>query len=738
MNLSLTEDQRLLSETFAKLFQHESSPERIRAAQPTGFDEALWHQIVELGVPLMRVEEKSGGAGFGLMDATVLIEEAGRHLASVPVIEMLVVGRILADPLNQSGCAKWLEEFANGKAMVSLALFDVATSPRQLISAGAVADAVLCLDGDKLLLATGGDHPLLANVGASPLAHWQLDGSGTGEHIVLQQGIGAVQLFESAVEEWKLLTAVYLGAIGRQALEIAAEYSKEREAFGQLIGSYQGLAHPMADAATEIEGVILLAKGAIWAMAESRPDSAALISMAYWWATQATNRATAKALHVFGGYGLSLEYDIQLYFKRGKAIPLVYGDPNEELDRVAQRLWGDTEVSLPPPGDVSVDFGYGAEADDFAEQTRQFFEATLNDEFKAHAHHSWEGHHPVFQKKLAAAGLLLPDWPEEYGGQGRDRYQMIAMAKVFNQYGWTRNAIAVTDMVGKAILAFGSEQVKNNVLPRFTGGDNICCLGFSEPACGSDVFAAQTRAVKDGDDWIINGQKMFTSGANLADYVLLLTRTDVEVAKHAGLTMFLVPMDSNGLEVQPVETLADEKTNITYYDNVRVSDSYRLGEVNGGITVMAQSLSNEQDGSWFAWDQQKMVNRAVAWAQSHDKGGVPAIELPAIRQLLAETAVNAAVSDVLCRRNLWCSAESLKDRSAGPMSKLFSTESYIRDSSRLMDMMGAESLLCGEDALHHIELDFRLSTATSIYAGSSEIMRSLIAENSLKMPRTRS
>ena len=133
-----------------------------------------------------------------------------------------------------------------------------------------------------------------------------------------------------------------------------------------------------------------------------------------------------------------------------------------------------------------------------------------------------------------------------------------------------------------------------------------------------------------------------------------------------------------------------------------------------------------------------MVNKVVTWAQSHDRDGVRAIEVPAIRHLLAETAVHAGLADVLCRRNLWSSAEGLNDRSAGPMSKLFATEFYIQDSSRLMDILGPESILCGEDALHHIEVDFRLSTATSIYAGSSEIMRSLIAENSLNMPRTRS
>ena len=173
MNLSLTEDQRLLSDTFAKLFQHESTPARIRAAEPLGFDQALWRQLVEMGVPSMRVVEESGGAGFGLMDAAVLAEEAGRHLASVPVIEALVVGRLLADSRNAEVSAQWMGQFSNGSAMISMAMFNVAENPKQLIAAGAVADAVLCLDGDSLHLVTGGDHPLLANVGASPLAYWR-------------------------------------------------------------------------------------------------------------------------------------------------------------------------------------------------------------------------------------------------------------------------------------------------------------------------------------------------------------------------------------------------------------------------------------------------------------------------------------------------------------------------------------------------------------------------------------
>lgn len=738
MNLSLTEDQILLRDTFAKLFQQESSPERVRAVEPLGFDPALWRQLVDLGVPMMRVPEDAGGAGFNLMDAAVLVEQAGRHLASAPVMVALVAGRLLAHKDNAPEAAQWLQRFASGDAFIAVAARNVSRTGTQIIQGGAIADAVLCIDGDKLTLVHGGEHKALSNIGDYPLARWQLDGSGPEQRIVLAQGVAVVKLCEGALEELKLLTAVYMSAMGRKALEMAAEYSNQREAFGRLIGSYQGLAHPMADSATEIDGAMLLCWRAIWAIANNKSNAAAYTSMAYVWAAGANSQATARALHLFGGYGLSLEYDIQLYFRRSKALPLVCCSPAIELEHVAQRLWHGAEVALPPAGDVTIDFDYGEEAEEFAEITRKFFAENLDDDLRARAHHSWRGHDAGFQKKLAQAGLLFPDWPEESGGQGRDRYQMTAMAKVFNENRWTRNAIAVSDMVGGAVLAFGSDALKQEVLPPLTSGEKICCLGFSEPGCGSDVFAAQTKAEADGDDWIISGSKMFTSGAELSDYVLILTRTDPKADKHMGLTMFLLPMTSKGIEIQAVETLADERTNITYYDNVRVSDKYRIGEVNGGVTVMAASLSKEQDGGWYGWELRRMLDAAVLWAQTpNDEGKLP-MDIPAIRLELAETAVHAAVADVLCRRNLWAQAEKLKDRSAGPMSKLFASEFYIRDSARLMNMIGADSVLSGDDAIHSFELDSRLSTATSIYAGSSEIMRSLIAENSLKMPRTRS
>ena len=736
MNLHLSDDENLLLDAITKLLENESSLARVRAAEETGFDPALWTSLVEFGLPIMRAPEEAGGGGCNLLQAGLMAQQAGRHLASAPVIETLIASRILSKLDLDAHESVW-EDFCSGKTIVALAFMDSEQTAKQIVSHASIANAVLHLHGDRLLLSPLDDLRRRENLGSLPMAVVSFDMVDLQQSVLICDGEEAIDLFQSVLEEWKVLMSFALVGLSRRALELAAEYSRDRIAFGQPIGSYQGLAHPMADSITAIRGAELLCKRAVTSIAQGGSDAAALISQAFWWSSASAGKAAAKALHVFGGYGLSLEYDIQLFHRRAKGWPLVFGDPVFELVKVGERLWGDVKVPLPEAGEITLDYEYGEEAEAFAEQTREFFRRTLDDELRAHAHHSWEGHHPKMQRALAEAGFLFPDWPKEYGGQGRNHYEMIAMAEVFNKIGWTRNAIAVTDMVGKVIMAFGSDFAKQEVLPFLTKGERICCLGFSEPSGGSDVFAAKTKAEREGDEWVINGQKIFTSGADIADYVLLLTRTDPDAVKHAGLTMFVVPMDTPGIEVHRVDTLGDERTNITYYENVRVHDKYRVGEVNQGVMVMAHSLSNEQDGSWFAWEQRKMIETVVEWSREIPYKGSTLLQLSTFRTRLARMVVNATIGDLLSRETVWHKQEKIKDRSIGPMAKLFATEAYVHDSSELLELMAPASLLSGKDCKFRAELDYRLSTATTIYAGTSEIMRSIIAEVALKMPRTR-
>ncbi len=739
MNLALNEEQELLRESFSKFLRAESTPAKVRAAEPLGHDPAFWAELVAFGIPAMRASEAAGGGGMSLLDAALIAEEAGRHLAPGPVVETIVAAHLLAE-LGGEGLA-WFEKIAAGEAIVTLALHEAGLRPDQIVPGAAVADAVLYLDEDEVVLLAGSSPGAAPdNLGKAPLAKIDLEGDAGGRtRHILAHGPDARYAYQAAIEEWKILTAAALAGLGRRALEMAAEYASEREAFGRLIGTYQGISHPLADSITDIDGAQLLVWRAIWAMARGRDDAAASVSMAFWWAARSTATAVIRSLRTFGGYGLAVEYDIQMYFRRGRAMALPLGDPAAELQHVADRLWGDSRWSpLPDPGRIDIEFGYGEAAEKFAAEIQQFFDENLTPERRIAMRKSLDGYDAEMQRKLAEAGLLFPDWPVEYGGQGRGAYELSALGVAYEANDWSRVVIGTTNMGARMAMGFGSDALKAEALPRFAAGLASSCLGLTEPSCGSDVFAAKTRAVRDGDDWIINGQKVFTTAAHVSDYVLLLTRTDPDVPKHKGLTMFLVPMNLPGIAVDALHTMQEERTNITYYADVRVPDMYRLGPVNGAVGVMASAMKLEHSGEGYHICQPALVEAAVAWAQGTvDHSNRKRIDDPDVRGRIARAAVHNEVADLLCRRAVWAGVNNVPSRAFGPMSKLFTSESYLKDSADLLELAAPDSLLEGLDPLGVLEYKHRHSVGQTIYGGTSEVHRSVVAETALGLPRTR-
>ncbi len=738
MQLALNTDQEQLREAFDKVLRAESTPARVRAAEPLGHDAKLWEGLVAFGIPMMRVPEEAGGLGVGLLDASLIAEVAGRHLASAPVIETIVATHLLAELGGDAEA--WLQAVSQGEVIVTLALHEPDLRPSQLVPGAAVADAILYLDEDEVgLLVATPSRSAPDNLGKSPLGLVDLaEPDGRTRHI-LAHGPDARYAYLAAIEEWKILTAAALGELGRRAIEMAAEYATEREAFGRPIGTYQGVSHPLADSITDIEGAQLLVRRAIWAIGEGHEDAAAMVSMAFWWATRATSTALVRALRTFGGYGLSVEYDIQLYFRRGKAMPLALGDPRDELIRAAERLWGKGGwAPLPDAGVVGLDFGYGEKAEAFAAEIHRFCDENLTPDLVEYFAESLDGFDPEFNRKLGKAKLLFPDWPVEYGGQGRGAYEQSALNVAFEARDVNRVVPGTTNMGARMVMLFGSDELKQETMLRFAAGELTSCLGFTEPSCGSDVFAAKTRAVRDGGGWIVNGQKVFTTGAHVADYVLLLTRTDPNVPKHKGLTMFLVPMSLPGVAVQPLHTMQEERTNITFYADVRVPDSYRLGPVNGAVAVMAAAMKFEHSGEGYHISQPRLVEAAVEWAlETAGPDGRPRMDDDDVKARVARAAIHNEVADLLCRRAVWAGVENLPGRAYGPMSKLFTSETYVKDSADLLELAAPDSLLEGRDALGILEFKHRHSLGTTIYGGTSEVHRSVVAEQALGLPRTR-
>lgn len=727
MNFDLTDEQEMMRDTFARFLDEHSSTVRVRKAQESdGFDAALWSGLAELGAFAMRVPEDAGGMDLGLFDAALLMEEAGRTLVSGPLAETLVAARLLGQLGGQDGL---LEAAIGGEAVVTIAMHDAAQRSKQWVAGGAVAKAVVARRGPDIVLVTPAGAKAEPNLATTPIAEIDLE---AGETIVLASGEEALALFAAALEEWKLYMAVALCGIGRQALQMAAVYAGERKAFGQLIGTFQGISHPLADLLCDVDGAKFLAWKAIRDIYDNADEAAATISLAYWYACDAAARSVAQGLHTFGGYGLSNEYDVHLYNLRAKAWPLVAGDPALALEEAGRRLYAGETVALPASGDVPLDFDLGDEARQVCGEIAELFATKVTAEQKAKFHYSWEGYVPEVHKMLAEHNLLFPGLPEHLSGRNITPYARIAAMGEMERQGYNTPGANVAAMVAMMIDKYGSDELKAEVLPRIVGGDVLCSLGYSEPSCGSDVFAAQCKAtqLEDGS-WRIDGTKMWTSGANLSSYVLMLTRTNPDVAKHKGLTMFIVPLKTEGVTVQAVHTFQDERTNITFYDGVVIPDAWRLGEIDGGTKTMSAALELEHGGG-FSKVMKAMIEAAEEVTRELGIDGEVRTQCR-----LARSVAHLWISDMLTYRAQWSSIEKKPNHAFGPMSKMYSSEKFLSDSRDLLDLTAPLSLSKREGAVALLNQCYRHAAGTTIYGGTSEVHRSMVAERGLGLPRTR-
>jgi alkylation response protein AidB-like acyl-CoA dehydrogenase len=388
-----------------------------------------------------------------------------------------------------------------------------------------------------------------------------------------------------------------------------------------------------------------------------------------------------------------------------------------------------------------MDFRPGERSEEFRAETRRFLDEHLTDEVRERIHATGVHHNWDFHRARATHGFLAPGWPEEYGGQGRDALEVLCAMEEFQAAGAPTYGAGTTLMVANIIRHVGSEEQKQLILPRALRGDILVVLGFTEPESGSDVAAAQTRAVRDGDQWVINGQKMFTTNAQEADYVFLLTRTNPDVPKHKGLTTFLVPLEQEGVEIQPVFTVSGERTNLTYYTDVRVDDSLRIGEVDDGWHVMTVSLTFERSGPQGG-DSARLLRAMERWARtSSDEHGRPPAEDPRVRSRLGRAAAEVEIAVLLARRCAWVHHAGEMPGVEGSMAKLFASEALTRQAADFVDMLGPDGIRAGDDeaAVEDgiAEYLHRFSLGTTIYGGTSEVQRNIIAQRGLGLPRPR-
>jgi 3-oxocholest-4-en-26-oyl-CoA dehydrogenase alpha subunit len=376
------------------------------------------------------------------------------------------------------------------------------------------------------------------------------------------------------------------------------------------------------------------------------------------------------------------------------------------------------------------------EDQDFRDRLRAFLAVHVTDEVRRRDRETGENFDEGVHLALGAEGYLAADWKDESEGGFnalRRRIWDLEIGRAHTPwFHW-----GTTAMVARTVREFGSAEVADEVLPGVLSGHIRLCLGYTEPEGGSDVATCKTRAVRDGGCWVINGSKMFTSNAHNAKYVFLLTNTDPDAPKHKNLTMFLVPLDSPGIEIQPIRTIDGDRTNIVYYSDARVDDKYRVGEVNGGWSVLRAALDvehgtveSEPDGL------QKiavMSEHATLMAEAIDEIAALVARPGADgRRLLDDTSVAYRLGRSIARTEAALSTPGMFGRVANAQT--------MRDvAPELMDILGTASALpvdtngAADDG--GAEYIFRLASPTGIYGGTLEVFRNMIAQHELGLGR---
>jgi alkylation response protein AidB-like acyl-CoA dehydrogenase len=384
-----------------------------------------------------------------------------------------------------------------------------------------------------------------------------------------------------------------------------------------------------------------------------------------------------------------------------------------------------------------MDFAADAGTEAFRAEVRAFLAQHLTPEVDARLYATGESHDDDFARALGERDWIAPEWRP--GGRALDHVHAHTLETELTRAEAPFYAVSTSTMVGRVLAASGAAELQAEILPQVASGAVTIALGMTEPEAGSDVAAVQTRARPDGDGWVIDGQKMFTTNGHVADYVFLLVRTDPDSERHRGLTTFLVPLDRPGIEVQAVHTLSGERTNITFYADVFVEDRWRISEVGAGWRSLMLALQDEHSAP-FSPHLARMVDETERWAAEPGTDGTAPLDRDDVRRRLVRAATDLEVAELLEARASWMEAVGEVPVAEGPMSKLFSTEAIVRGAEDLSALVGPDALRSRSDptavAGGHIEHGLRFSLGTTIYAGTSEVQRNIIAQHRCGLPRS--
>lgn len=783
---NLTEEQAEFRDSLRRFFEEHAPTGRTREVMEAGGAHApdLWKTAAaELGLAGIAIAEEYGGQGFGLKELSIALGEAARGLSPIPLFSSAALaGRVVAavlasvDSTTSEEARRELEPIASGR-IATLAWLDDSGEwdPAQVQMRARAVDAGFRLSGEKHFVLDAGCAErvyVVARDGDSEeLGLFAVDASAIGLEVLLKEGldlsrtIGTLRFEDVAVERVGTgdsadaikaglteATALFCSEIvgGMQkVLETAVDYAGERHQFGRPIGSFQAIKHKCADMLIDFECARTAADAALVALDAGDGDASLLTAVAKAKAGPAYVRMATENIQVHGGVGYTWEYDAHLFFRRARASDAFLGDAVLHQEGVAQEWTRRLEGQGLDAARESGSSGRRADTPEEAEfraEVRTWLSANASlrtgegDWSNGPSDHSLEAERvywdkmKAWQKTRFEGGWSAITWAPEHGGRGGTPIQSIIFNEEQSAFNVASGYIdAAVHLIGPSLIRFGTEEQRERFLKPMLRGDEIWCQLFSEPEAGSDLAAVRTRGVVDGDELVLNGQKVWTTSAQYADWGFIVCRTNVDVPKHKGISFALVDMRQPGVEVRPLVTMkGDRHFNEVFFNDVRTPLKYVVNGIDAGWPVTTFVLMNEGANIGTGHFSRTQTVELFAAAQTRGRLGDPIV-----RQRLAETFVAERVLELLQARLKGAILDGRRPDVDGSVLKILWSEGGHRKAEAANWLQGADALLSGADApskgLWQSQLLAR--GAGTIGGGTSEVHRNGLGERALGLPR---
>jgi alkylation response protein AidB-like acyl-CoA dehydrogenase len=713
MAIALNDAHRELSAVARSFLAGQKARESARALLDAP-DEALppfWSALADLGWLGLHLPEEYGGSGYGLSELAVILEEIGRAVAPGPFLTTVTASAIVADLADPATKARLLPGLGDGTTVAGVGLSGsvavqngVATGDAGVVLGAGLADLLVLLAGDDVLLLPV-DRAGLVVTRATNLdltrraARVQLDG------VVVEDGEHLPNGRRRAVDVARTLAAAEAAGGARECVQMASDYAKVREQFGRVIATFGPVKHHCANMLVAAE----MATAAVWDAARVAAGDPRQFSLASAIAATAAMPAylgnAQLNIQVHGGIGFTWEHDGHMLLRRAAALAALF--PAEEAARDVTRLTDDgvrrnRQVELPPE----------------AEEVRAEIRGILGEIAALPAGEQ--------RARLVETGLAMPHWPRPWGREAKAVEQLVVDQEL-RRAGIERPNYGITGWVLLTLIQKASaDQVARWVGPTLQG-ELVWCQLFSEPNAGSDAAGIRTRGTRVEGGWLVNGQKVWTSGAQYCHRGLATVRTDPEAAKHAGITTMVVDMKGAGVEVRPLrEASGGAMFNEVFFDDVFVPDDDVVGPVGGGWTVARSTLGNERVSIGGGG-----LGAGIDLIALYRRTGSRLPEAASIvGRLLAEEAGMAALN----MRQVERAVVGGEPGPEGNVTKLLSAEHAQRVADAGLTLLGPAAALADGDGVA-VGAALIFTRALSIAGGTSEITRNQIAERILGLPR---